>query len=90
MSPIQSQYYPLGQALRLQLPDLRAICDAYPSESDSEQALNDMLLLWLDQKYNVEEYGLPTWRQLVEAVDRKDGGNDHELAKEIASKHPAG
>ena len=50
----------------------------------------DVLLLWLLQKYKVEKFGPPTWRMLVEAVDKKTGGNNHELAKEIASNHPTG
>ena len=36
----------------------------------------------------MERFGPPTWRILVEAVDRKAGGNNHDLAKEIASDHP--
>ena len=83
-------YYSLGRSLRLQSADLKAIREAYPSEFDAEQALEDMLLLWLHQKYNVERFGPPTWRMLVEAVDKKSGGNNHDLAKEIASNHPAG
>ena len=83
-------YYSLGRSLRLQSADLKAIREAYPSESDAEQALEDMLLLWLHQKYTVERFGPPTWRMLVEAVDKKSGGNNHDLAKEIASNHPAG
>ena len=80
----------LGRGLRLQPDDLKAIRDVYPTEFDAENALNDVLLLWLKQKYNVEKFGPPTWKRLVEAVDRKGGGNNHELAKEIASNHPAG
>ena len=49
-----------------------------------------MLLLWLNQKYNIERYGRPTWRMLVEAVDMKISGDNYELAERIASKHPAG
>jgi hypothetical protein len=55
-----------------------------------DQALKDVLLLWLNQEYKVERFGPPTWRMLVEAVDKKTGGNNHELAKEIASNHPIG
>ena len=83
-------YYSLGRSLRLQTDDLKAIRKAYPSESDAEQALEDVLLLWLRQKYCVERFGPPTWRMLVEAVDKKSCGNNHDLAKEIASNHPAG
>lgn len=87
---IKSLYCPLGQALRLRADDLAAICEAHPHESEAKQALKDVLQLWLRQKYNVEKFGLPTWRMLVEAVDKKYGGNNHDLAKEIASNHPAG
>ena len=87
---IQSAHLPLGQWLRLSNDDLKAIREAYPGESMANQALKDVLLLWLNQKYKVERFGPPTWRMLVEAVDKKTGGNNHELAKDIASNHPIG
>ena len=86
---IQSRYYSLGRSLGLKIPVLKSIRDKYPSPSESEQALEDVLLLWLDKKYNVEKFGPPTWRMLVRAVDMESGGNHHELAKQIASRHPA-
>ena len=87
---IKSAYFSLGQWLRLSTDDLKAIRTAYPDESMADQVLNDVLLLWLNQKYKIEKFGLPTWRMLVEAVDKKTGGNNHELAKQIASNHPTG
>ena len=87
---IKSVYFSLGRSLRLRAEDLKAICEAYPSESDAERALNDVLLLWLQQKYNVQRFGPPTWRMLVEAVDKHAGGNDHNLAKKIALNHLEG
>ena len=84
---LESVYYPLGQSLRLNIADLKAICDAYPN---ADKALEEVILLWLGKKYDVQKYGPPTWRMLAEAVDRKRGGNNHELAKKIASKHPSG
>ena len=87
---INSMYFDLGRALRLKNANLQAIRTKYPSESDSKLALNDVLLLWLEQQYNIERFGQPTWRMLVEAVDKESGGNNHELAKKIALNHPAG
>ena len=87
--PLKSVYMALGRSLRLKTADLKLIQEAYPNESETEQALSDTLELWLQQKYNVERFGPPTWRMLVETVDRKAGGNNHDLAKEIASDHPA-
>ena len=75
--------------LRLSNDDLKAIREAYPDASKADQALRYVLLQWLKQKYEVEEFGPPTWRMLVEAVDKETGGNNHELAKEIAHNHPA-
>ena len=85
---IKSVYFALGRSLRLRNDDLEAIRKKY--ESDHERALNDVLLLWLKREYNVESFGPPTWRMLVEAVNKKSGGNNYELAKQIALSHPAG
>ena len=87
---IRSNFYALGRSLRLETQDLKAIRDTHSNEANSERALEDVLLLWLDQGYDAEKYGRPTWRMLVTAVDKETGGNDHELAKKIADQHPAG
>ena len=87
---IKSKYFALGRSLRLKNPNLQAIRTKYPTESDFELALNDVLLLWLDKQYNVGRFGPPTWQMLVEAIDKESGGNNHELAKQIALNHPTG
>lgn len=84
---MKSSYYSLGLGLRLRTSDLDAICEK--SSGDDKQALTSVLLLWFNQKYNVRKFGEPTWRMLVEAIDRESGGNDNKLAKKIASNHPA-
>ena len=87
---IKSVCFDLGRSLRLRNGDLEAIRKKYPNDSDHKQTLNDVLLLWLTKEYNVERFGPPTWRMLVEAVNKKTGGDNHELAKQIALNHPAG
>ena len=89
---IKSLYYSLGRALKLKVANLKAIREAHQHESDAdyEQALEEMLLLWLNKEYNVVRFGHPTWRLLVQAVDMESGGNSPDLAKKIAFKHPAG
>ena len=83
---IKSAYYSLGRSLGLPAGELNAVRRQCPG--DVEQALNDILLLWLQQKYNVIKYGVPSWRMLVKAVDKESGGNNHAVAKRIASNHP--
>ena len=50
--------------------------------------LKAVLRKWLRKEYDTEKHGLPTWRKLVEAVAKPAGGNNPDLAKEIAEKHP--
>ena len=54
------------------------------------RALITVVEIWLQQQYNVQRHGPPTWQMLVKAIDSPAGGNDHTLARKIASKHPAG
>ena len=45
--------------------------------------------MWLTRSYNVEKFGEPTWKQLVDAVRDPAGGANVALAREIARKHKA-
>ena len=83
---IKSAYVGLGRGLRLPAGKLSEIRKMYPN--DAEQALNDVLLLWLQREYNVDRFGPPTWRMIVKAVDSPAGGKDHKLAMKIARDHP--
>ena len=71
--------------LRLKPKDVQSI-----DREDSSRALSKVVEIWLQQQYNVQRHGPPTWQMLVKAVDSPAGGNDHTLAREIASKHPTG
>ena len=83
-SSISSQYYDFGIALGIP-PDVLSNIKEEP-----KRALSNVLQEWLKQNYNTDKHGLPTWRKLVEAVDNPAGGNNHALAKAIASEHPIG
>ena len=83
---LKTCYYELGIELGLPPRELTAIAQ----DKTTNNPLTGVLLAWLSQSYNTDKYGLPTWRRLVEAVDSPAGGNDHELAKAIASKHTSG
>ena len=83
----KARFYAIGRALGLPLGELDSIRS---SSQDHELQLNDVLCVWLRQKHNVERFGTPTWQKLVETIDNPAGGNDHKLAKIIASHHPVG
>ena len=81
----KSSYYQLGRALGVQPTDLDGIREV--NSRNLDLALNDVLLLWLRQKYNTLRFGEPSWRVLVKAVEDRGGLNSHSLAKDIALKH---
>lgn len=52
-----------------------------------EDKVTSMVGAWLARRYDVEEFGEPTMRRLVEAVGSKSGGNNRSLAADIAKKY---
>ena len=84
---IQAKYFQFGVQLGVPGQKLNAIRTTF--NHDIFQAFYEVLLVWLRHTYSVEKYGLPTWQKLVEAVDNPAGGDNHALAKSIASHHPA-
>ena len=80
---IKAKYYDLGIMLGLRPGDLVAIHKG----NDIDQAFTEIILMWLQQNYDVRKHGPPTWRNLAQAVDYPAGGNNHALAMSIADKH---
>ena len=74
----------LGCALKLHPPVLDAI------ESDRhgcENRLREVLTKWLQQNYDTDHFGEPSWKMLVDAVGLRTGGNNPALARQIAANH---
>ena len=81
--PIAVRWKDVGIALRLKQGDL----DAVETLACPRTCLSKMLTMWLRKKYNVERFGEPTWRRLVEVVMDSAGGADPALANSIAEEH---
>ena len=75
----------LGLALRLKTAELDAISSK--NHTDPTECLKDMLLTWLQQRYDTKKYGLPSWRMLCQAISKPAGGNNPALARKIAGCH---
>ena len=56
--------------------------------NDPEACLLAVVEEWLKGVHNVQKYGHPSWRTLVQAVADPTGGNNSALAQAIAAKHP--
>ena len=53
------------------------------NRGDPSRCLDGVIEKWLNQDYNYEKFGLPTWKKLVAAVQSNSGGKDPALAKKI-------
>ena len=73
--------------LTLGLPPSKVSTIREEHTCDTKACLREGLINWLQGNYNIKQYGLPTWRNLVKAVDHPAGGNNHALALKIAKEH---
>ena len=88
MQDVAVNFYLIGRALRLKSGDVKIIKNE--CFGDCRSGLEQVILLWLHQNYNVKRFGVPSWRKVVEVVNKSTGGNNHALAKRIAAKHQGG
>ncbi len=49
-------------------------------------AMSSVVEEWLNQNYNTEKFGPPTWKMLVDVVANPNGGNNSRVAQEIAQQ----
>lgn len=83
---LAAKFRSLGRALGLRASELDTISKNCPL--DAKEALGQVVDMWISQCYNVKQFGRPSWRMLVMAVDSPAGGNNHLLARKIAADHP--
>ena len=70
----------LCTSLGLSFDTIRTIKDE--NANDSEDSLSEGLMQWILQKFNIEKYGLPSWRSLLKTIGRVDQPLFEKLAKE--------
>ena len=75
----------IGRGLRIDSGRLDVIQEDNPR--DSNKCLSEMLTCWLKRSYDVERFGVPTWRAVVKVVAQPAGGDNYALALRIARKH---
>lgn len=85
ISPVAARYLTFLCVLGLPEDQLSRIKTEY--REDPLECLREGIICLLKENYNTDEYGLLTWRRLVEAVADTAGGNDHSLARKIAAEH---
>ena len=81
---VASRWKSLGAALRLSPPILDRI---EADRRDVRSCLEDVVTEWLNQSYDTERFGLPSWESLARAVAHRSGGNNRALADDIIKRH---
>ena len=82
---VAARWRSVGLALRLRVAELDTISSK--NHTDPTECLKDMLLAWVQQHYNINEFGPPSWRLLCQAIFKQAGGNNPALARKIAEHH---
>ncbi len=85
LEDVRAECYNIGTFLKLRQGDLDTI---RRSNVDFAEAMTAIINNWLKLNYNVEKFGEPTWKALVDAVASPMGGNNNAVAMEIARSHP--
>ena len=83
--PIAGSWKTIGRGLRISPGRLEIIQKDNPG--NSKECLSEMLTCWLKRSYDVERFGEPTWRSVVNVVARPAAGDNCALALNIAKQH---
>ena len=86
MMPVASSWKAVGRGLRIEPGRLETINESNPGKP--KECLSEMLTCWLNRNYNVERFGEPTWRAVVEVLAHPAAGDNCALALNTAKKHP--
>ena len=86
LTGIAAQWRDMGIDLGIPIGKLNQI---QAEVEGSMPCLTQMLTTWLRRAYNVERFGEPTWRKLVEVVGSPSGGNNPSLSWSITERHQA-
>ena len=68
LKDVSYKWQDIGLKLHLLSPQLKILRADHLGEGQ-DQLLSEMLQKWLQWDYNIEKFGKPTWRMLVEALE---------------------
>ena len=83
MSGVAHKWIEIGLLLGIPYSQLKML-----EYSDGlDEMVQGVVRAWLEEKYNTQVFGRPSWRKLVEVVGARAGGSHAALAQEIAREH---
>lgn len=84
---LQAKWESFATVLGMKQDTIERIQQDHPR--DSAFCLKEVLKEWLKKNYDTFRHGHPSWRNICEATASEIGGNNKQLAEEIAKQHPA-
>ena len=85
LNQVSANWYDIGIALRLNPNILNGIQASNIGQPSA--CLSLVVTEWLKRNYNVQRFGEPTWKWLVDVVGDPAGGGHMALARDIARRH---
>ena len=85
LEPVRARWKHIGLALRLSSALLVRIENEYSGVA--EDCLTGVLTVWLNQNYNTDRFGEPSWELLAQAVGHPAGGKSAKLSNDIRLRH---
>lgn len=84
LTNVLAHYNEIGGRLNLSFGTLELIRRQNLSPA---AAMEEVIVEWLKKNYDVNRYGPPTWKALVDVIAYPLGGNNRAEAGRIASRH---
>ena len=85
LEAVAHRWYNIGLALGLTDSILERI--KMKEQTDVHVLLTKTIVEWLKMNHDINRFGQPTWRRIVEAVRAKCGGGNPALADALAKKY---
>ena len=82
---IQAKWELLGSQLGIKHGKIAAI--KLENGGDPTRCLKDVLSTWLNENYDTQRHGYPSWRRLCKAIASPAGAENQSLADDIAERH---
>ena len=84
---LAAKWRSLGLALSYRLKPAELDTISSKNHINPTDCLKNMLPAWLQQRYDIIKFGLPSWRMLCQAILKSAGGNNPALSRKIAERH---
>ena len=85
LEPVSAKWSDIGVMLGLSYDFMQGLL----GKDDIMDRIRSLVKKWLKKKFDFKNFGVPSWKKLVELIGAKAGGDNSAHALNIAKKHYA-